>query len=123
MVSTLRKEFHDVPVGYSGHESDMLSTELAVSLGADVVERHITLDRTLPGSDQKASIEISELERLIARVRDIESRRGTRSFIDPKDWARPEDLARVQTLLGDGVKKVFPREVDVMKKLRRVADF
>ncbi len=123
MVTTLRKEFHDVPIGYSGHEGDLLSSELAVSLGADVVERHITLDRTLPGSDQKASLELHEFESLIASIRVIETKRGTRPSLKPEEWARADDMVRVATLLGDGVKKIFPREVEVMKKLRRVSDF
>jgi len=122
MVSTLRSQFHDVPIGYSGHERDALPTELAVSLGADVVERHITLDRNLPGSDQKASLELHEFEDLIISIREIETKRGTRSSIKPQEWAHTDDFARITSLLGDGIKKVFPREVEVMEKLRRISD-
>ncbi len=123
VVSSLQREFHDVPVGYSGHEGDSLASRLAVSLGAAVVERHITLDRKLPGSDQKASLELSEFEELIGEIRVIETRRGTRTMLKPAEWARAEDSGRITTLLGDGVKKVFPREVEVMKKLRRIVNF
>lgn len=123
MVSTLRKEFPDVPIGYSGHEADLLASELAVSLGADVVERHITLDRTLPGSDQKASIEPRELRALVEKIRVIETKRGTRARLQPNEWAQPENLSRIETLLGTDGKVVFPREVETMKKLRRVSDF
>ena len=123
MVSTLRKEFHDVPIGYSGHEGDLLASELAVSLGADVVERHLTLSRTLPGSDQKASLEASELGALVEKIRLIETRRGTRPSLDVAEWAEAGDLERIKLLLGTGVKTVFPREAEVMKKLRRIADF
>ncbi len=123
VVSTLKKEFHDVPVGYSGHEGDSLASVLAVSLGADVVERHITLDRSLPGSDQKASLELGEFEALINTIREVETKRGTRPALMPLEWARSEDYERIRVLLGDGVKQVFPREVEVMQKLRRVSDF
>lgn len=123
MVSTLRKEFHDVPIGYSGHEGDLLASELAVSLGADVVERHITLDRMLPGSDQKASLEIAEFETLVNKIREIETKRGTRAALKPEEWAHEEVLERIYTLLGNGVKQVYPRETETMKKLRRVTDF
>ncbi len=123
MVSTLRKEFHDVPIGYSGHEGDLLASELAVSLGADVVERHITLDRMMPGSDQKASLVPNELRDLIIRIRDIESRRGTRMAINPHEWANDSDFERISVLMGNGEKVVFPRESETMQKLRRVCDF
>lgn len=123
MVTTLQKEFHDVPIGYSGHEPDLLASELAVSLGAAVVERHITLDRQLPGSDQKASLEPSEFKLLAEKVREIETRRGTRSSMQLNEWADVKDHHRLLTLLGTGEKVVFEREVAVMKKLRRVCDF
>jgi N-acetylneuraminate synthase len=123
VVSTLRKEFHDVPIGYSGHEADTLASELAVSLGADVVERHITLDRLLPGSDQSASLEPAHFEDLIRKIRDIETKRGTRSMIEIADWAEQVHLDRLMVLMGDGKKRVFPREAEVMKKLRRISDF
>lgn len=123
VISTLKKEFHDVPVGYSGHEGDILASELAVSLGADVVERHITLSRSLPGSDQKASLEPAGFRTLIEEIRNIETMRGTRTHLDVNEWASSEDYDRITVLSGSGIKEVFPREVDVMKKLRRVADF
>ncbi len=123
MLSTLQKEFHDVPIGYSGHESDILASELAVSLGADVVERHITLDRNLPGSDQKASLETDEFAGLVDLIRRIETKRGTRAHLALHEWARPDDLSRLLVLWGDGKKSVFPREAETMKKLRRVTDF
>ena len=93
-IQTLKDRYH-VPVGYSGHELGIASTVAAVALGACVVERHITLDRTMWGSDQSASLEPDELKELVRDIRFVES------------------------ALGDGVKRVMEREVPVMEKLRR----
>ncbi|MES1207727.1 MAG: N-acetylneuraminate synthase family protein [Pseudomonadota bacterium] len=96
MIETLMAEFPDCPIGYSGHEVGLAPTWAAVTLGASFVERHITLDRAMWGSDQAASVEIGGLMRLVANIRDIE-----RS-------------------LGDGVKRVYEEELAVKRKLRRV---
>jgi len=95
MIQTLRKEF-SCPIGYSGHEVGLVPTVLAVSMGACLVERHITLDRTLWGSDQAASIEPHGVRLL-------------RKYIRVTDQA-----------LGDGVKKVYDSELSQIQKLRRV---
>lgn len=94
MIPTLRKEF-DLPIGYSGHEVGLQTTYAAVVLGACVVERHITLDRAMWGSDQAASVEPSGLMRLVRDIRVIEE------------------------ALGDGVKRVYPSEMSQRAKLRR----
>jgi N-acetylneuraminate synthase len=86
---------YGVPVGYSGHETAVASTVAAVALGACIVERHITLDRGMWGSDQAASLEPCGLTRM---VREIEL---------------------VQRSLGDGVKRVTERELAIKNKLRR----
>ena len=96
MINTLKEKYPDVPIGYSGHETGLAPTWAAVALGATFVERHITLDRAMWGSDQAASVEIEGFYRLIKNIRDIE-----RS-------------------LGDGVKKVYESELGPRKKLRRV---
>lgn len=96
MIHTLQREFPNVPIGYSGHETGLQTTVAAVALGAVFVERHITLDRAMWGSDQAASVEPGGLERLVRDIRVIE------------------------TALGDGVKKVYEGELAAMKKLRRV---
>jgi len=94
-IETLRNEF-DCKVGYSGHETgSYLICVLAASLGASSIERHITLDRTMYGSDQSASLEKSGLERMIRDVRKVES------------------------IVGDGVKRIWDSEIPVMKKLRQ----
>jgi len=82
LVKTL-KERYESPVGYSGHEEGILPSILAVSLGAQALERHITLDKAMYGSDQSASIEKSELERLILESRKITNTMGTgqKSFL------------------------------------------
>ncbi len=96
MIPTLREEF-DVPIGYSGHEVGLQTTYAAVVLGACAVERHITLDRAMWGSDQAASIEPAGFMRMVRDIRTIESS------------------------LGDGKKVVYASEVPIMKKLRRTA--
>lgn len=70
-------EKYGVNVGYSGHEQDTLVSVLAVAAGATSIERHITLDRTMYGSDQKASIEPNELKDLVAKIREAEVIMGT----------------------------------------------
>jgi N-acetylneuraminate synthase len=96
MIQTLRSQFPGVPVGYSGHEVGLAPTWAAVSMGACFVERHITLDRAMWGSDQAASVEIIGMHNLVRNIRDIENS------------------------LGNGVKCVYPSELKALKKLRRV---
>jgi N-acetylneuraminate synthase len=95
MIATLRENF-DCPVGYSGHEVGLPTTIAAVTLGASYIERHITLDRAMWGSDQAASVESGGFTRLVKYIRAVEEG------------------------LGDGVKRVYESEIPVMKKLRRV---
>ncbi|HUG34896.1 MAG TPA: N-acetylneuraminate synthase family protein [Anaerolineales bacterium] len=98
MVGTLRNEFPNIPIGYSGHEVGLVPTAVAVAFGACMVERHLTLDRAMWGSDQAASVEPSGFERLVKYIRVTEAS------------------------LGDGVKKVYESEKGSMKKLRRVVN-
>jgi N-acetylneuraminate synthase len=95
MIPVLRERY-GVPVGYSGHEVGLASSYAAVALGACMIERHITLDRAMWGTDQAASVEPQGLMKLVRDIRTIEES------------------------LGDGVKKVTNDEVPIMKKLRRV---
>ena len=97
MIGTLMAEYPNVPIGYSGHERGLQTTVAAAALGACFIERHITLDRTMWGSDQAASLEPGGLIRLVRDVRVIEE------------------------ALGDGVKRVYEGEYAAMRKLRRVA--
>jgi len=98
MIETLRNEFPNNPIGYSGHEVGLVPSAVAVALGACMVERHLTLDRAMWGSDQAASVEPGGFERLVKYVRVSEA------------------------ALGDGVKRVYESEKPSMKKLRRVND-
>lgn len=97
-IHTLQDLYPDVPIGYSGHEVGLATTWAAVALGACFVERHITLDRSMWGSDQSASIEIMGAHRLVRDIREIEK------------------------ALGDGIKKVYDSELSSLKKLRRVKE-
>lgn len=96
MVQTLRDEY-PCPIGYSGHEVGLIPSVVAVAMGACMIERHITLDRAMWGSDQAASVEPGGFERLVRYIRVTEQS------------------------LGDGVKKVYDSELPSMRKLRRVA--
>ncbi|MFI5258666.1 MAG: N-acetylneuraminate synthase family protein [Candidatus Limnocylindrales bacterium] len=95
VIPALRQRYN-VPIGYSGHETGIASSVAAAALGACVVERHVTLDRSLWGSDHAASLEPNGIMRVI------------------------RDIRLVEMALGDGVKTVLPSEIPVMKKLRRV---
>jgi N-acetylneuraminate synthase len=97
MIETLRKEY-DCPIGYSGHEVGLIPSVVSVALGSCMIERHITLDRAMWGTDQAASVEPGGFERLVKYV-------------------RVSEMA-----LGDGVKQVYASELPILKKLRRVSD-
>lgn len=96
MILTLKERYPDIPIGYSGHEVGLAPTWAAVALGAIFVERHITLDRAMWGTDQAASVEVMGLHHLVRDIRDIEK------------------------ALGDGIKRVYPAEEKMIEKLRRV---
>jgi N-acetylneuraminate synthase len=95
MIGTLREAF-PCPIGYSGHEVGLVPSAVAVALGACYVERHITLDRAMWGSDQSASVEPGGFERLVKYIRVTEQS------------------------LGDGVKRVYGSELPSLQRLRRV---
>lgn len=93
-IETFRKKF-DCPIGFSGHERGVIPSVLSVAMGANSVERHITVDRTLWGSDHAASLEAHGLFIMI------------------------RDIRQVPVLIGDGVKRVYESELPIIKKLRR----
>ena len=95
-IKTLRKYFNATPIGWSGHEISLQTTVAAVVLGACVVERHITLSRSMWGSDQACSVEPLGVKRLVTDIRTYERAKG------------------------DGVIKIYPSEIPIMKKLRRI---
>ena len=93
-ITTLQNEFN-CNVGYSGHEVDSyICCIISAVLDVTSIERHITLSRALPGSDQSSSLEPPGLERMV------------------------RDVRRVESILGDGIKRIWDSEVPVMKKLR-----
>jgi N-acetylneuraminate synthase len=96
MIPSLQHRYGGVPVGYSGHETGLQISLAAVALGAVAVERHITLDRAMWGSDHAASLEPAGLNTLVRDIRVIEQ------------------------AMGDGVKRIFPGERAPLAKLRRV---
>lgn len=95
MIHTLQAAYPEHPIGYSGHETGLQTSVAAIALGATFLERHITLDRAMWGSDQAASIEPGGLIRLTRDVRVVEA------------------------ALGDGIKRVYESERPLLKKLRR----
>jgi N-acetylneuraminate synthase len=97
-VIPMFKARYDLPVGYSGHETGLPSTVAAVAMGACMVERHITLDRAMWGSDHAASLEPNGITRLV------------------------RDIRLVEMAMGEGVKRILPREIPVIKRLRLSKD-
>jgi N-acetylneuraminate synthase len=89
------KERYDLPVGYSGHETGIVESVIAVVLGAKYIERHITLDRSMWGSDQSASLEPNGLNKMV------------------------RDIRNLPDVLGSGIKKVYDSEIPIKEKLRR----
>ena len=92
-IITLKEKFK-CKVGYSGHETGLTVSLAAAALGATSIERHITLDRTMYGSDQAASLSPPGLKKLLPEIR------------------------RIEEALGDGVKRVLKEEIPIAKKLR-----
>ena len=95
MLNTLKKLYPNNLIGYSGHESGLQISVAAVAMGAKIIERHITLDRTMWGSDQAASVEPEGLKKLVRDIRVVES------------------------ALGDGKKVIYESEKSSREKLRR----
>jgi len=94
MIQTLRIAYPECPVGYSGHETGLATTETTIALGSNFVERHFTLDRAMWGTDHAASVEPEGFRRLVRNIREIE------------------------TALGDGVKRLYESELEPRKRLR-----
>jgi N-acetylneuraminate synthase len=104
------KERYKVPVGYSGHERGILMSPIAVALGADIIERHITLDRTMPGPDHAASIEPQGFARMVMDIRNTESSLGNIKKFTVGEGVKREDLgksivAAVDIKVGDILSK------------------
>ena len=98
MIHTLQAMYPNTPIGYSGHETGLATTVVAVSIGACFVERHFTLDRAMWGSDHAASVEVPGMAKLV------------------------RDIRNAEVALGDGVKKVYESEMGPRKRLRKVAE-
>lgn len=95
VINSFLNKYPIVPIGYSGHETGLAPTLAAVAMGASFIERHITLDRALWGSDQAASVEIGGMFKMVKDIRDIEK------------------------ALGNGIKTVYESEMNSIKKLRK----
>jgi N-acetylneuraminate synthase len=93
MIPTLQKRYI-YPVGYSGHEASVSPSVIAAALGATAIERHLTLDRSMYGSDQAASLEPHGFKTMVDQIR------------------------KLPAIMGDGVKRILPGEAEVAKKLR-----
>ena len=96
VIRTFQEKYPEFIIGYSGHETGLSTTYAAVALGAKIIERHITMDRSMWGTDHSGSVEPQGLKTLVTNIRDIESS------------------------LGDGIKKVTDSEVPIREKLRRI---
>jgi N-acetylneuraminate synthase len=99
-IDTLKKRYPHLPVGYSGHEVGVSPSVIAVAkYGATCVERHVTLDRSMWGSDQSASLEPDGMKRVVGYIRTI------------------------PVVSGSGEKHILDEEVPIAAKLRRITDF
>jgi len=96
MINTLKIKYPQHVIGYSGHETGLPTTSVALAFGAKIIERHITLDRAMWGTDHAASLGPVGLRSLVGHIRSVEK------------------------ALGDGVKKVYNSEIPVKEKLRRI---
>ena len=94
VITDLLNTYSGYPIGYSGHETGLATTIAAVALGATYIERHFTLDRSMPGTDQSASIEPEGFRRMV------------------------HDIRNVELALGDGIKRVMPSEEEAIGRLR-----
>jgi N-acetylneuraminate synthase len=94
MIQTLAAEF-DCPIGYSGHELGVITSVVAAAMGGSFIERHITLDRGMWGSDQSCSLEPWDLQKMVQEIREAEK------------------------AFGDGVKRIYESERTAMTRLRR----
>jgi len=94
-IPMLLERYKEGVIGYSGHETGVMPSVIAVSYGACIIERHITLDRTMWGTDQAASLEPRGMELLVREIR------------------------RLPIIIGDGIKRVYDSELSIMKKLRK----
>jgi N-acetylneuraminate synthase len=94
MITSLKRRFPGSIIGYSGHETGLPTTIAAVAFGATFVERHITLDRAMWGTDQASSVELHGLEILVRYIRSVEK------------------------AMGDGVKKLYAGEIAAKNKMR-----
>ena len=107
-MDVLKERFSPLPVGYSGHETGSLPTLTAVARGAMVVERHLTLDKTMKGSDHAGSLEPSELGDIIRSIRQIEKINGVpEKIMYPELIPLREKLAKsivARTAIASGVK-------------------
>ena len=90
------KNKYDFPIGFSGHETGLATSIAAAALGACMIERHITLDRAMWGSDQAASVEPVGFERMV------------------------KDIRAIEQAMGDGEKVVYDSELPIIEKLRRI---
>lgn len=95
-IKTLKQKYPNIPIGYSGHERGVVASVVAAALGACVVERHITLDRAMWGTDQSASLEKKGLQILI------------------------KEICNLEKAQGDGIKVILASEEPILKKLRRI---
>ena len=96
MIKTLLSQYPKHVIGYSGHETGLVTTSVAVAYGAKIIERHITLDRAMWGTDQSASLAPNGLRSMVGHIRSVEK------------------------AIGNGIKKVYNSEIPIREKLRRI---
>ncbi|MBQ9438209.1 MAG: N-acetylneuraminate synthase, partial [Lachnospiraceae bacterium] len=103
-METLRETFH-LPVGYSDHTEGIAVSIAAVAMGAAIIEKHFTLDKTMEGPDHKASLEPSELAEMVRQIRNVEEALGTGEKLPAKGEIKNIEIARKSIIAARDIKK------------------
>lgn len=111
VIEAFRKEFPDLPIGFSDNTGDIDILKAAVYLGAVSIETNITMDRNMEGPDHRISNTPAEFAKMVEEIREVEN--------DPDSFAAALDNPKIKEALGDGIKRVMPSEVSTMQIARK----
>lgn len=109
-INVLKKKFKNVKVGHSDHTSDIHSSVAAVAVGAEIIEKHVTIDKRFKGPDKDVSISFNEFRNMIRQIRNIEKSLGSKKIIHPKEkeirkWAFRSIVSIVEIDKGEKIKE------------------
>jgi|SRR3990167_2269516 len=107
VIETFKKEFSDLPIGFSDNTGDIDILKTAVYLGAVSIETNITMDRNMEGPDHRISSEPAGFSKIVKEIRAVEN--------NPSSFAKMLNDSKIKETLGDGIKRVLPSEIDTMQ--------